>query len=181
MRLTDGEVITAPAVVSNLDLTSTLTRFMDREAMPAELMARVDAIDHRAAWIQMHFALDGLPEFDGPYEVLNEGKLRASMGMFGSPGGHAAGLRGLLPGRGARLAVDGHADPEPVRPRPGARGQARGQRLRLLLPHHRDPRGAVEAEGRHGRAGRGQDRRHGAQLPRHHRPPAHLRRPTPTS
>ncbi len=85
VRLTDGDVITAPAVVSNLDLTSTLTRFMDREAMPAELMARVDAIDHRAAWIQMHFALDGLPEFEGPYEVLNEGKLRASMGMFGSP------------------------------------------------------------------------------------------------
>ena len=85
VRLTDGEVITAPHVVSNLDLTSTLTRFMDREAMPAELMARVDAIDHRAAWIQMHFALDGLPEFEGPYEVLNEGKLRASMGMFGSP------------------------------------------------------------------------------------------------
>ena len=85
VRLTDGEVITAPAVVSNLDLTSTLTRFMDREAMPAELMARVDAIDHRAAWIQMHFALDGMPTFAAPYEMLNDPANQGSIGLFATP------------------------------------------------------------------------------------------------
>jgi len=85
VRLVNGDVIAAPVVVSNLDLTTTLTRFLDREQMPSALAQRVDAIDHRAAYIQMHFALDGLPEFAGPYEVLNEGNLRASMGMFGSP------------------------------------------------------------------------------------------------
>jgi phytoene dehydrogenase-like protein len=85
VRLTDGEEISAPVVVSNLDLTSTLLRLMDRDSMPEKLVRRVESIDHRAAYIQMHFALDGLPEFTGPYEVLNEGNLRASMGMFGTP------------------------------------------------------------------------------------------------
>jgi phytoene dehydrogenase-like protein len=85
VRLNDGEVITAPVVVSNLDLTSTLMRFMDREMLPSGLAQRIDNIDHRAAYIQMHWSLDGLPEFAGPYEGLNEGMLRANMGMFGSP------------------------------------------------------------------------------------------------
>jgi phytoene dehydrogenase-like protein len=85
VRLTDGEVISAPVVVSNLDPTATLTRLIDPSGVPERLVERVGNIDHRAAYIQLHFALNGLPEFVGPYEVLNEGKLRASMGMFGSP------------------------------------------------------------------------------------------------
>jgi phytoene dehydrogenase-like protein len=85
VRLNEGEEITARAVLSNLDLRTTLTRFMDPEALPADLAYRIGNIDHRAAWIQMHFAMDGLPEFAGQYEVLNEGNLRASMGMFGTP------------------------------------------------------------------------------------------------
>ena len=85
VRLTDGDTISAPNVVSNLDLTTTLTRLVDRESMPPDLVRRVERIDHRAAYVQIHFALDGLPEFAGPYEMLNEGNLRASMGMFGTP------------------------------------------------------------------------------------------------
>jgi phytoene dehydrogenase-like protein len=85
VRLTDGEIVTAPVVVSNLDPTSTFTRLIESELLPDALRRRVSSIDHRAAYVQMHLALDGLPEFAGPYEVLNEKKLRASMGMFGSP------------------------------------------------------------------------------------------------
>jgi phytoene dehydrogenase-like protein len=85
VRLNDGSVITAPAVVSNLDLGTTMMKFMDRERLPADLARRIDSIDHRAAYIQMHWALDGLPEFAGQYEGLNEGMLRANMGMFGTP------------------------------------------------------------------------------------------------
>ena len=85
VRLTDGDTVSAPNVVSNLDLTTTLLRLMDRDSMPPELVRRVERIDHRAAYVQLHFALDGLPEFAGPYEMLNEGTLRASMGMFGTP------------------------------------------------------------------------------------------------
>ena len=101
-RLTDGEVIGAPVVVSNLDPTSTFTRLIDPESMPDWLVRRVTAVDHRAAYLQVHFALHGLPEFAGPYEFMNEGSLRPSMGLFGSPRGHAAPVRGLPAGHPPR-------------------------------------------------------------------------------
>lgn len=85
VRLGDGEIVTAPVVVSNLDPTSTLTRLIDRARVPDSITQRVDAIDHRAAYVQLHFALDGLPEFTGPYALINEGARRASVGMFGTP------------------------------------------------------------------------------------------------
>lgn len=85
VRLVDGETVSAPRVVSNLDLTSTLVRLLDDDGLPDAIARRVAAIDHRAAYVQLHFALDGLPEFTGPYELLNEGTLRAQVGMFGSP------------------------------------------------------------------------------------------------
>ena len=85
VRLGDGATVSAPVVVSNLDTTVTFTRLLDPDELPEVIVRRVRSIDHRAAYIQMHFALDELPEFAGPYELLNEGQLRASMGMFGSP------------------------------------------------------------------------------------------------
>jgi phytoene dehydrogenase-like protein len=33
----------------------------------------------------MHFALDGLPEYAPPYELLNEPGMQGSIGLFGSP------------------------------------------------------------------------------------------------
>lgn len=85
VRLDDGEVATAPVVVSNLDLGTTLTRFMDPDRLPAALTRRLDAIDHRAAYLQVHWALSGLPEFTGRYAVANEGQNRANVGMFETP------------------------------------------------------------------------------------------------
>ncbi len=85
VRLGDGEVVTAPVVVSNLDPTSTLTRLVDPELLPSAIAERVARIDHRAAYMQVHFALDGLPEFTGVYETLNTGQYRAQIGMFESP------------------------------------------------------------------------------------------------
>jgi phytoene dehydrogenase-like protein len=35
--------------------------------------------------VQIHFALDGLPEFAPPYELLNEEGMQQSVGIFGSP------------------------------------------------------------------------------------------------
>jgi phytoene dehydrogenase-like protein len=49
------------------------------------LIARLTGRDHRAAFVQMHFALDGLPEFAPPYELLNEPGMQQSIGIFGSP------------------------------------------------------------------------------------------------
>jgi phytoene dehydrogenase-like protein len=85
VELRDGETITAPIVISNLDPGVTLTHLLDPEALPPDLVARVSNVDHRAAYVQMHFALDGLPEYAAPYEFLNQPEMQGSLGMFGSP------------------------------------------------------------------------------------------------
>ena len=84
VALGDGETVSAPVVVSNLDPTATFTQLLDRNDLPDAFARRVDAIDHRAAYFQAHFALSGLPEFTGPYEVLNEGGLRRNGTFFGT-------------------------------------------------------------------------------------------------
>ncbi|MFQ2876115.1 phytoene desaturase family protein [Mycobacterium sp. MS3] len=85
VRLRDGSTITAPIVVSNLAPDLTLTGLIEPEHVPAELVSRLAGRDHRASFIQMHFALDGLPEFAPPYELLNEEGMQMSVGIFGSP------------------------------------------------------------------------------------------------
>ena len=82
--LGDGEVVTAPVVVSNLDPTATFTQLLDRDSLPEAFARRVDAIDHRAAYFQIHFALNGLPEYTGPYDVLNQGEGRQNVTFFGT-------------------------------------------------------------------------------------------------
>ncbi len=72
VRLRDGSTITAPVVVSNLAPDVTVTNLIAPENLPPELSARLSGRDHRASFVQIHFALDGLPEFAPPYEVLNE-------------------------------------------------------------------------------------------------------------
>ena len=84
VTLSDGEVVTAPVVVSNLDPTATFSQLLDRDALPTEFAQRIEAIDHRAAYFQIHFALDGLPEYASPYDVLNEGDLRHNVTFFGT-------------------------------------------------------------------------------------------------
>jgi phytoene dehydrogenase-like protein len=84
VETTDGEVITAPVVVSNLDPTATFTQLLDADDLPDAFAKRVEAISHRAAYFQVHFALNGLPEYVGPYEVLNVGALRRNVTMFGT-------------------------------------------------------------------------------------------------
>ena len=85
VRCRDGEVITAPVVVSNLSPDTTLTELVGADHLSAELAARLQGRDHRASFVQMHFALDGLPEFAPPYDFLNEPGMQPSVGIFGSP------------------------------------------------------------------------------------------------
>jgi phytoene dehydrogenase-like protein len=82
--LSDGSEVQAPVVVSNLDPTATFTQLIERDALPEGFVQRVEAIDHRAAYFQIHFALDGLPDFAGPYEVLNKEGLRRNVTFFGT-------------------------------------------------------------------------------------------------
>ncbi|OBH45867.1 phytoene desaturase family protein [Mycobacterium mantenii] len=85
VRLRDGSTISAPIVVSNLSPDVTLTELIALEHVPAQLVSRVSGRDHRASFVQIHFALDGLPEFAPPYEFLNEEGMQQSVGIFGSP------------------------------------------------------------------------------------------------
>src|SRR6201998_4248964 len=85
IRLRDGATISAPVVVSNLSPDLTLTDLVGAAHLPSDLTARLSGRDHRAAFVQMHFALDGLPEFGPPYELLNEPGMQQSIGIFGSP------------------------------------------------------------------------------------------------
>lgn len=85
VRLRDGSTITAPIVVSNVAPDVTITTLLAPEHVPAELSARLSGRDHRASFVQIHFALDGLPEFAPPYEILNEPGMQQSIGIFGSP------------------------------------------------------------------------------------------------
>src|SRR4029079_4035781 len=43
VELADGETVTAPVVVSNLDATNTFTELIDRELLPEPFTRRVDA------------------------------------------------------------------------------------------------------------------------------------------
>jgi phytoene dehydrogenase-like protein len=104
VALSDGTTVTAPVVVSNLDPTSTLTGLLDGVDLPDGLARRVEAIDHRAAYFQMHFALNGLPEFIGSAEALNQGGLRRNVTFFGTPEDMQRDYEGC---------VRGHVPPSP--------------------------------------------------------------------
>ena len=72
-------------VVSNLSPDLTLIDLVGAEHLPADLVTRLSGRDHRASFVQIHFALDGLPEFAAPYDFLNEPGMQGSIGIFGSP------------------------------------------------------------------------------------------------
>jgi phytoene dehydrogenase-like protein len=85
VRLRDGSEISAPIVVSNLSPDLTMLDLVGAEHLPADLVSRLGGRDHRGSFVQLHFALDGLPEFAPPYDFLNDPEMQASVGMFGSP------------------------------------------------------------------------------------------------
>ncbi|WP_166906476.1 NAD(P)/FAD-dependent oxidoreductase [Mycobacterium sp. DL440] len=85
VRLADGTTITAPVVVSAIAPDTTVTKLVDPEALPAEVRERFIRIDHRGSYLQMHFALDGAPTFEAPYEMLNDPGMQAAIGLFSTP------------------------------------------------------------------------------------------------
>jgi phytoene dehydrogenase-like protein len=85
VRLADGATVTAPVVVSAIAPDTTVTKLIDPEVLPAEVRDRFARIDHRGSYLQMHFALDGAPAFDAPYEMLNDPEMQAAIGIFSTP------------------------------------------------------------------------------------------------
>jgi phytoene dehydrogenase-like protein len=84
VELKDGTRISAPMVLSNLDPGVTFAKLLDPEVVPGRVLERVGQVDHRAAYVQMHFALDGLPEYAPPFDWLNEPEMQASLSCFAS-------------------------------------------------------------------------------------------------
>ena len=115
--LGDGDRISAPVVVSNLDPTATVDHLVGRDGLSDDFTRRVDTIDHRALYFQMHFALSGLPEYVGRYEVLNEGDARQNVTFFGTPEQMQADFlgctRGIVPDApSVNLSIPSLRDPD---------------------------------------------------------------------
>jgi phytoene dehydrogenase-like protein len=84
--LRGGETIRARVVLSNPDKTATLLRLVDAQHVPEETRRRVEAIDHRGAYVHMLLKLRGLPRFGPAYEALNADPMtRYSIGHFTNP------------------------------------------------------------------------------------------------
>jgi phytoene dehydrogenase-like protein len=98
VALGDGEVLTAPVVVSNLDPTATLA-LVGTEGLPGAFVDRVQAVDHRAAYFQAHFALNGLPEYVSPYESISGGEHGANVTFFGTAEQMQLDFEGCVRGR----------------------------------------------------------------------------------
>ena len=94
---------------------------------------RVDAIDHRAAYFQMHFALIGLPEYTSPYEVLNEGTLRHNVTFFGTAEQLQRDYEGCVRGR-PRGAVVQPGDPLAAGPGLAPAGKHSASSFAFYLP-----------------------------------------------
>ncbi|MHC9294486.1 phytoene desaturase family protein [Mycobacterium sp. LTG2003] len=85
VRLADGSTVTAPVVVSAIAPDLTVTELVDPAVLPSEVRDRFGHTDHRGSYLQMHFALDGAPTFDAPYELLNDPEMQAAIGIFSTP------------------------------------------------------------------------------------------------
>ena len=76
VRLTDGTVITAPAVLSNADPHRTLARLVPAEHLPDRFIRSVRRLRMNAGYLKLHCATTGLPDWkalpgDGPQHGAN--------------------------------------------------------------------------------------------------------------
>lgn len=71
VELRDGQRLTARAVLSNLDKPATFFGLVGREHLDGGTAERIDAIEHRGAYMHLLFKLRRLPRFGPPFEHLN--------------------------------------------------------------------------------------------------------------
>ena len=85
VRLSDGEDIAAPIAISTLAPDLTVLDLLQPGAVPDGALDRYQGIDHRGSYVQMHFALEEMPTFIAPYEMLNEKENQGNVGLFSTP------------------------------------------------------------------------------------------------
>ena len=61
------------------------TEWSTRPRCQTDVRERFSGHDHRGSYLQMHFALDGIPEFASPYELLNDPAMQSNIGIFSTP------------------------------------------------------------------------------------------------
>ena len=137
--LADGERIDAPTVVSGLAPDLTLNTLVTAGAVSPELSARLAGIDHRGSYVQMHFALDGVPEFAAPHEFLNDPKMQSAIGLFATPEDlhrqFEDSRRGIVPADPAvAFQIPSASDPDLCPP-----GKAAASAFALWFPVEEDP------------------------------------------
>jgi phytoene dehydrogenase-like protein len=104
-----------------------------------ELSSRLSRIDHRGSYVQMHFALDGVPEFAAPYEFLNDPKMQSAIGLFATPEElqrqFEDSRRGIVPADPAvAFQIPSASDPDLCPP-----GKAAASAFALWFPVEEDP------------------------------------------
>jgi phytoene dehydrogenase-like protein len=85
VRLGDGSTIDAAIVVSAVAPDLTVTTLLDANVVPSDVRGRFTRVDHRGSYLQMHFALDGMPTFAAPYGQLNDPEMQSAIGLFSTP------------------------------------------------------------------------------------------------
>jgi phytoene dehydrogenase-like protein len=135
----DGTRYDAQVVVSALAPDLTLNTLVAAESVGAEVRARLGRIDHRGSYVQMHFALDGVPEFAAPYELLNDPKMQSAIGLFSTPEELQLqwedSRRGIVPADPAvAFQIPSAADPDLAPP-----GKAAASAFALWFPVEEDP------------------------------------------
>ncbi len=71
VELRDGSILTARAVVSNLDKPATFFGLVGREHLDAATVERIERVEHRGAYMHLLFKLTRLPRYGPPFEHLN--------------------------------------------------------------------------------------------------------------
>ena len=156
--------------------TSRSTALSTSNAVPADIRERFSRSDHRGSYLQMHFALDGIPEFTEPYEVLNDPEMQSNIGIFSTPEELQQQWedcrRGIVPADPSiALQIPSVNDPDLAPP-----GKHAASAFSLWFPP-RTPGAQTEGEpvqlrryeGRDGPASDRQDHQTGAELRGHHR------------
>lgn len=63
---------------------------------------RFTITDHRGSYLQMHFALDDIPEVAEPYGLLNDPAMQSDLGIFST----RVGVLAVVPGPRCEPAVE---------------------------------------------------------------------------
>lgn len=137
--LKTGERMAAGKVVSAISPDQTLNDLVTNGAVDPDLSARLSRIDHRGSYVQMHFALDGVPEFAAPYEFLNDPRMQSAIGLFARPEDlqrqFEDSRRGIVPADPAiAFQIPSAADPGLCPP-----GKAAASAFALWFPIEEDP------------------------------------------